>query len=113
MTDEQITIEVAKLDGLHEFVKSKTKFTALMEACCEVCGKSPTFYPHTFPPYLTSRDAIIPVIEKHWKEVNSEGWAQWQMRFYDGIIGCNKNSILFATPRQLCIALLKATGHYP
>ena len=90
MTDEQITIEVAKLDGVNQL--------------------GDNFIEHK--PYLTSRDAIIPVIEKHWRKVGSESWAEWQMRFYDGIIPHNLNSILFATPRQLCIALLKATGHY-
>jgi len=53
---------------------------------------------YELPPYLTSRDAIVPVIEKHWTSDVRE-------------IMLNRQSVL-STPAQLCEALLRAAGRW-
>jgi hypothetical protein len=66
------------------------------------------------PPYLASRDAIIPMIEKH---IQSEGASSFASPLFvalnisnykklhpDILIGC----AVSATPAQLCEALLRA-----
>lgn len=67
------------------------------------------------PPYLTSRDAIVPLVEKF---IN-KGWAYTQ--FLNKVLGINKlNStllgmqaaVLVATPEQLAEALLRSTDRW-
>lgn len=49
-------------------------------------------------PYLTSWDAIVPVIEKHWQACAESS---------------NRTAFEICTPpRELCILLLKATGNW-
>lgn len=55
------------------------------------------------PPYLTSYDAIIPVIQKQTNEVKADVWFR---------LGCVNWGWLDATPAQLCEALLRATGKW-
>jgi hypothetical protein len=104
MTDAEIIIAIAKLDGIH------------------TDGWVSSTPPHSwFPlpkPYLTSRDAIIPVIEK--QITNSEIQTKFNYALY-GILPqevADSNGFIFvmaikATPKQLCIALLNVTGGLP
>ncbi len=63
-----------------------------------------------FKPYLTSRDAIVPVIEKL-------GAADQRIVAFK-LIGCAGSfeeiarQAMLATPSQLCEALLRATGKW-
>lgn len=98
MSDDEILIEVAKLDG-KEYHKPTEE---------EV--KRGSYYQYE-PDYLNSRDAIMPVIEKqptltqHYiLDILAE---MVYMRHKNTCLG-----VLFATPRQLCLALLKATGRF-
>ena len=125
MTDEQIVIEVAKLDGW-KHCQSNT------ELCNKWWGGKPIGVSplnerfnneeHAFweiPNYINSRDATVPVIEK---------WANNNMVDFSNFVCCLRHELkldsefelvtadiwfcLTATPRQLCIALLRATGKY-
>lgn len=67
------------------------------------------------PDYLHSRDAIVPVIEKHWDSMTEQEqeafveytdqdgkqWDKWGWIY-----------LLFTTPAQLREALLRATGNW-
>ncbi len=81
MTAEQITKAVAELDG---------------------CPVMPHF-PGGYKPYLSSRDAIIPVIERQGniQLIESSCVMKYKLR-----------SILEATPAQLCETLLRATNKW-
>lgn len=56
------------------------------------------------PPYLTSRDAIVPVVEKQPPHV------QYQVHKFLGELEIRYRWL--ATPRQLCEALIRATGKW-
>jgi hypothetical protein len=63
------------------------------------------------PPYLTSRDAIVPVIEKNYPDKIAASLVQ----VLQNSPGCNRVTnawIMTATPSQLCEALLRATGKW-
>lgn len=117
LTDQEIIIEVAKLDGFNAM-----GFPHYPEP--DLYFQKDTFLGHrdSLPPYLTSRDAIIPVIEKcfemdkvtpfnkqealacvFWSELN-----EINDFFEEG----GHTQMLLSTPYQLCIALLKATGRW-
>lgn len=59
----------------------------------------------TQPSYLTSYDAIIPLIQKQKQAVKSQ--IKWLIVFNDGGVA---ETIFDATPTQLADALLIATG---
>ena len=62
-------------------------------------------------PYLTSRDAIVPVIEKQDLVTKSN----WLYILSDMVYHQHKNTYLvslFVTPSQLCEALLRSTGKW-
>lgn len=59
-----------------------------------------------FKPYLTSYDAIIPLIQKQPKEVQ---WGAWQFVADEASPFLDTFN---ATPTQLCEALLRATGKW-
>jgi len=116
MTDQEIIIEVAKLDGWKENY-------------CRGYGHIPlNLHPTTnvyqdfkYLPYLTSRDAIVPVIERHQKMDNFEQVMKQLnyevLGFHGGQQTITLNywalqRLVCANPRQLCIALLKATGKW-
>lgn len=110
MTDNEIIIECAKLDGWK--TTRNPKVMAKMEG--DVIKLEAHVGGETLRSYLHSRDAIVPVIEKQ-----SFSPEQWQA--FSSCISSCLNSIepwrlvqwvLFSTPRQLCIALLKATGKW-
>lgn len=100
---------VAELDGwkLNEFNRQvPPNLHPLNNANCD----------YQFPPYLTSRDAIVPVIEKIIESYGN------QLSFYTSLQRLvikqtdNPYSIEFscitATPQQLCEALLRTTGKW-
>lgn len=109
MTDTEITIAIAELDG---WIPDKVDgFTQCMRRGLEIMNH------YDDVRYLTSRDAIIPVIEKvcntddlrfdFGKELSLHA-----MQLYQSTLDYASAFSLFlnTTPRQLCIALLKATG---
>lgn len=70
------------------------------------------------PNYLTSRDAIIPVIEKQsfvMKTQVVDFLCELMLEEYDGSDYVRQSDVpllLCATPSQLCQALLRATGKW-
>lgn len=109
MTDQQLIIAVAKLDGkLTSSVNENN--TCFCEECVAEKGLN----------YLTSHDAIIPVIEKQSEEIQAHVWF-WivskyipQLRSLNDVVAINLLPAIIrkATPKQLSIALVKATGKW-
>jgi hypothetical protein len=65
----------------------------------------------TLKSYLTSRDAIVPVIEKHYPDkVAQELGKMLANQFKTANVTIAQ--IMCATPSQLCEALLRATGKW-
>lgn len=127
MKDTDIIIEVAKLDGWHitgESVDPEVPCHLIQGyridpnklRSDQLCEKQ-----LAIPDYLTSRDAIIPVIKNGmilhgdtalpFCEVLNELVFQLPYRSPMSVIDAGR-LFLHATPRQLCIALLKATGKW-
>lgn len=119
MTDQQLIIAVAKLDG---WIEERPNLPQM-----------PTYYrkefqdrvrvfddPKHFSAYLTSLDAIIPVIRKQSEAVkNAFGEALCEILgyyddYYEGwnIHSSSINEFITATPKQLAIALVKACGNW-
>ena len=117
MTDTELTIEIAKLDGWEQKGEAWTKV-----------GR-PYVRGLSMFNYLTSRDAIMPVIEK--QIGTSFIYNDKAYRFVEAldfqingkITGHSVDglptvyviapwSFMLASPRQLCVALLKATGKW-
>lgn len=108
MKDHQIIIAVAKLDGFTQLDNMPNPMFALEvceyeAACCHT--RASEFE------YLISRDAIIPVIEKVYRGTNK--WSEFE-RQLEELHGepCRLIEALTTEPKQLCIALLKATGKW-
>ena len=103
MKDHDIIKAIAELDG----VPTPHKPT-------EDEIKSGSYYQFE-PAYLTSRDAIIPVIEKQDSVIQGQFTAQ-----LNGIVNNTKDiwvlnncyNLIVATPPQLYEALLRATGKW-
>ncbi len=124
MTDQDITIEIAKLDG-----KSSEVFFDLRTEQFMRKNFDNSLAVISLPSYLTSRDAIIPVIEKQFK-LNISFAIEFSKCLWN-IVGIHPETDsvdltdvynfreqiemalwLFSTPKQLCIALLKATNKW-
>lgn len=104
MTDTEIIIEVAKLDGwIPNTISDTTKHW--LRGNSEWC--------QNLPNYLTSRDAIVSVIERQSFTVQGD-IARCILAQGKSCGGFNQICLvgILATPYQLCIALLKATGKY-
>src|SRR5690349_24709405 len=113
MTDTEIIIEVAKLDGW--------KYPKDEEANDWTWISNEDTKRHDcllgqLKCYLTSRDAIIPVIEK---QLTDDPMVEdrFLTKFNAAVRSLKPNNkqmmlSIFLTPRQLCIALLKATGRW-
>lgn len=67
-------------------------------------------FTHQLPRYLTSRDAIVPVVQKHWRTASTIKGIAWQTEFHRTLPSLE--CVLFATPLQLCEALLHATNKW-
>lgn len=109
MSDNEITIEIAKLDGW-KFDGEKLYTDADPQHISVECFD-----------YLTSRDASVPVIEKVCCMPTTVGTSELRADFIaylaNSIGNCEppRNQyfeLVCATPRQLCIALLRATGKW-
>lgn len=92
MTDQQLIIAVAKLDG-----KLTSSVNENNTCFCEECVAEKELN------YLTSRDAIIPVIEKQSDTVQYNTLLQLSVVAY---------KVIVQSPRALSIALVKATGNW-
>lgn len=102
MTDTEIIKAVAELDGW-KFGEGR------MAAFCQPPPYEFGVVTHDkLPSYLTSLDAIVPVIEKQ------DEWAQ--RHFIEALQDTTEEisviKLFLATPRQLCEALLRATGKW-
>lgn len=109
MTNEEIIIEVAKLDGI------KQNFHWLHYPDQQIPDGymlSDGTLVKELHSYLTSRDAIIPVIEKLSLPEQIQLMRHLHIEFRAGVASWTDFKILTASPRQLCIALLKATGKW-
>ncbi len=117
MTDQEIIIEVAKLDG-----KEGTA-----NLCMEICREQKTdrYYESMGVDYLVSRDAIVPVIEKQDEDIRTQFFYELMTihnlnrpREYNSTMmewtttHLQFSEVILSSSRQLCIALLKATGKY-
>lgn len=115
MTDDEIIIEVAKLAGLPEPHNPTPD---------EI--ETGSYYQFE-PPFLTSRDVIIPVIEKHWRSLLSGSEPTLESEGFLVTFGeiceqlCRDEvewsitpvyRFVLMKPRQLCVALLRATGRW-
>lgn len=116
MNDEQIIIAVAELDGYTVNYREEGLSPHYLRYG-GICGQE-------HMKYLTSRDAIIPVIEKLHPSLFEAVCANLLldlMHYWDterklSVDWKNRNLVIMATihatPRQLCVALLKATGKW-
>lgn len=124
MTDTEIIIEVAKLDGLEDIKLAGPFKTVGGTRPILLDGTRVGYGYENAKDYLTSRDAIVPVIEglrlaptqakvflaEILNETNNE--LSLAIGFWDRRNPYDLLRLLLATPRQLCIALLKATGKW-
>lgn len=112
MTDTEIIIEITKLDDI------MYEWCAGLQQNAYYSKLQKIWYPNqTNIPYLTSRDAIVPVVEKCITNPDIEHTFNYAL--YDSLPkeDWDKNAMTYvmavkATARQLCIALLKATGKW-
>lgn len=108
MKDQSIIIAVAKLDGYKDYHQKGGTLGSVWEGY-DTNDKFVIF--EDLPHYPTSHDAIIPVIEKAFntEQMNVSLFID-ELRQYYGIQGSlSPMFTLFIPPKQLCIALLKAT----
>ena len=104
MTPQEITIAVAELDGWNHWFNGWNKSYENIE---------PLILTEQLPPYLTSRDAIVPVIEKQ------DEATRWRFIHYllkiptGGYINYKDVELALLAPvSHLCEALLRATGKW-
>lgn len=110
MTTQEQIIAIAELDGWHNIQPNPlypNRYAGFTKGDTHaLCG---------IPDYLTSRDAIIPVIEKQPKDIQ---YKILLAHFNKCPIPVTQNrkdhwlSLLFITPPQLAEALLRATGKW-
>ncbi len=119
MTDQELIIEVAKLDGWEQrecFEQSFSDPMGQVSVGLRWCRGSTIA--RRLPDYLESRDAIVPVIEKQGPIARVQlidFLCEYKFEHYDGgdqMSQSDAAELIISTPRQLCIALLKATGKY-
>jgi len=112
LTPEQKTRLLAELDGWHSFTQRDYGRIVIF-------GKHATEASFEVPDYLISYDAIIPLVQKLWKSktdkfinglIFDEVLRQMLKEHYNGSEGWHHIATLYATPSQLCDAVLVATG---
>jgi len=108
MTKDQIKIACAKLDGWDAMPSNPPRplgFGAANE-------KPEWWFTHQLPSYTSSYDAIIPLIQKQFKDDNIS-ISEWyyNLQVATGLVTRHELSIKPA-PLQLCEALLRATNNY-
>lgn len=131
MTDTEIIKACAELDGWQSpdsYEVQQWTNDRMIEANCwwkNPDGKfQPINYEYTLPPYLTSRDAIVSLIEKLPEYILEKCFVELSRihsieMLQDGETLMHMNltrvkliSMICSTARQLCIALLKATNKW-
>lgn len=114
MTDTEMTIAIAELDGYTKDKQDDRRFYKNILNKIITFFYPPVFTEASLPSYLTSRDAIIPVIEKVCNELRDAFLNELRELVHKETGRCIQNGwlLIIATPRQLSIALLKATGKY-
>ena len=98
MKDQKIIKAIAELDGWNHWFNGWNKLDD---------NTPPLTLSQNLPPYLTSRDAIVPVIEKQDEQVQEEIAMCCRESFGDPF---TDRCMMLITPRQLCEELLRATG---
>ena len=104
MKDQDQIKAIAELDGFRDFkIEVKPAITYYW------AYQSGAINWEILPDYLTSRDAIVPVIEKNYPDTTA--------RFLKIVINnqgylITDSRLAFATPPQLCEALLRANGKW-
>lgn len=97
MTEQDQIIEIAKLDGWNY------EDHCLCQGCLELNNKS----------YLTSRDAIVPVIEKQsWPTKVAIAGIICSLKTNSEVEYSPRVATMLATPSQLSEALLRATNKW-
>jgi|ERR1035437_5005054 hypothetical protein len=112
MKDTDQNAEIAKLDGWTLFDSGKDSFGVWCEA--HATREHEGILQDKLPLYLTSYDALVPVIKRQIEDgaVNQLDFAlQLNAILPDGEIARYPLTI-FATPSQLCEALLRAAGKW-
>ena len=113
MTDEQIIKAVAELDGWKQFEDTDDGLLGVPPKASMAypyrarfgCGMMPC------PKYATSYDAIIPVIKKQKFSVRQRFFRELRLLNRTESFGqLRDEEFLFMSPRQLCVALVKALG---
>jgi len=124
MTTNDKTIELAKLDGWLDVKEYTYKYNYMGETgeLKQLQGRSEANLGHLvgLPKYLTSYDAIMPLIRKQSEKIRMEivinfYEIKWGVRpENDSLIGIlgQANLMFNSTAEQLSDALLKATGRW-
>lgn len=107
MTTKEQIIATAELDGWHNIQPNPlypNRYAGFTKGDTHaLCG---------IPDYLTSRDAIVPVIEKQTTIVQLHICDEIYRTLPSNRIYQSPTKILLATPPQLAEALLRATGKW-
>lgn len=107
MTDQQLIIEAAKLDGYTPYFRNAEVYKFVREDIGFIWMDT-FMYQHN---YLTSHDAIISVIKKQYLHDSTLLGRMYKILCNDA--GLEAPEIwIQSTPKQLCIALVKATGKW-
>ncbi len=117
MTDQRMVEAMARLDGWDLDPEESRGWGSRGQWCCRIGTKERLLSKHiNLPAYLTSHDACQRVIDglhddelleftvelsKITEQSSNSQWADW-----------NVAPMLKATPRQKCIAILKAKGEW-
>ena len=121
MKEQDIIIAIAELDGASN-IRMSTRWECTdppqePKVLIAEWGNLKNKYP--IPPYLTSRDAIVPVIEKQTYTTKARIIRSLQPEIEWDIFGVSDRvviqeleSLLLAPPSQLCEALLRATNKW-
>jgi len=113
MKDQDQIKAIAELDGWKQTEQDRQSLIAWSEVYGEHYIDDEEY--HGVPPYLSSRDAIVPVIEKQGHETKID-----VINKLAEMLGIDSDwseqgaslAILEASPSQLCEALLRATGKW-
>ena len=120
MTNEQITIAIAELDGWVRKPRGGSPFKhplawwyhPLLHKEAIETGFGYPDSSKIIPPYLTSLDAIVPVIRKQELLDQIATVKHLDIGFFDELRPIHLVNLLNQSPPQLCTALLKATGKW-
>lgn len=107
MTDQEIIKAVAELDGWSFVTSRDVQGKAMPEYWENENDERPVIYEQRhLPHYLTSRDAILSLIEKKDYFLKRDIFLELKRITHASFL------VFLATARQLCEALLRATGKW-